>query len=155
MLNVIVLAGNVVADPKTRQTTSGKSVSTVRLAINNPMNDTEVLYIDVDVWDKQSEFVQKFVKKGNSVSTQGRLKSREWTDEKGTKRTSFSVVADRINFFGGKKKDDADKQHDENAVFSVKDAGGNTILQVNDPSKAKKAVVVSGDDKEPMDDIQF
>jgi single-strand DNA-binding protein len=108
------------------------------------MNDTEVLYIDVDVWDKQSEFVQKFVKKGNSVSTQGRLKSREWTDEKGTKRTSFSVVADRINFFGGKKKDDADKQHDENPVSSV-----------NDPSKAKKAVVVSGEDKEPMDDIQF
>lgn len=147
MLNVIVLAGNVVADPKTRQTTNGKSVSTVRLAVNNPMNDEEVLYIDVDVWDKQSEFVQKFVKKGNSISTQGRLKSREWTDDKGSKRTSFSVVADRINFFGAKKKDEA------TPAFAVKDSEGNTILQVNTPPKAKKVAVVAGDDKEPFDDL--
>jgi single-strand DNA-binding protein len=108
MLNVIVLAGNVVADPEVRTTTGGKSVATVRLAVNNPMNDEEVLYINVDVWDKQAEFVQKYVKKGNSVSTQGRLKQSEWKDNEGKKRVNYTVVADRINFFGAKKKvDDA------------------------------------------------
>jgi single-strand DNA-binding protein len=102
MINNIVLAGNVVADPTTRNTTTGKSVSTVRLAVNNPLNDKEVLFINVEVWDKQSEFVNKYVKKGNSISAVGRLKQDDW-EKDGVKRTSYVVVADRINFFGAKK----------------------------------------------------
>lgn len=148
MVNTIVLAGNVVADPEVKNTASGKVVATVRLAVNNPMNDSEVLYINVDAWDKQAEFVQKFVKKGNSLTTTGRLKQQEWTGKDNVKRTSYSVVADKINFIGGKKKE-------AEPVFSIKDAGGNTILQVNDPSKAPKTVTVPADDKEPFDDVQF
>ena len=104
MLNVIILAGNAVADPVVRTTNTGKNIATVRLAVNNPLNDEEVLYIDVDTWDKQSEFVQKFVKKGNSLSVVGRLKSREYTGSDGIKRTAFSVVCERVNFIGNKKK---------------------------------------------------
>ena len=107
MLNVIILAGNAVADPVVRTTASGKNIATVRLAVNNPLNDEEVLYIDVDTWDKQSEFVQKYVKKGNSLSVVGRLKSREYTGNDGIKRTAFSVVCERVNFIGSKKKSDA------------------------------------------------
>lgn len=106
MLNVIILAGNAVADPVVRTTGTGKNIATIRLAVNNPLNDEEVLYIDVDTWDKQSEFVQKFVKKGNSLSVVGRLKSREYTGNDGIKRTAFSVVCERINFIGSKKKSD-------------------------------------------------
>jgi single-stranded DNA-binding protein len=66
-----------------------------------------VLYIDVDTWDKQSEFVSKYVKKGNSLSVVGRLKSREYTGSDNIKRTAFSVVCERVNFIGSKKKSDA------------------------------------------------
>ena len=107
MLNVIILAGNAVADPVVRTTNTGKNIATVRLAVNNPLNDEEVLYIDVDTWDKQSEFVSKFVKKGNSLSVVGRLKSREYTGNDGIKRTAFSVVCERVNFIGSKKKSDS------------------------------------------------
>ena len=107
MLNVIILAGNAVADPVVRTTGSGKNIATVRLAVNNPLNDEEVLYIDVDTWEKQAEFVQKFVKKGNSLSVVGRLKSREYTGNDGIKRTAFSVVCERVNFIGSKKKSDS------------------------------------------------
>ena len=150
MVNTIVLAGNVVADPEIKTTKTGKIVARVRLAVNNPMNDEEVLYINVDTWGQQAEFIQKFAKKGNSLTTQGRLKQEEWTGKDGTKRTSYCVVADKINFIGGKKKEATVEP-----VFSIQDAGGNTILQVNDPSKAKKAAVIPGQDKEPFDDIQF
>ncbi len=107
MLNVIILAGNAVADPVTRTTQTGKNITTVRLAVNNPLNDEEVLYIDVDTWDKQHDFVSKYVKKGNSLSVVGRLKSRDYTGSDGVKRTAFSVVCERINFIGSKKKSDA------------------------------------------------
>jgi single-strand DNA-binding protein len=116
MLNVIILAGNAVADPVTRTTQTGKNISTVRLAVNNPLNDEEVLYIDVDTWDKQSEFVSKYVKKGNSLSVVGRLKSREFTGNDGVKRTAFSVVCERVNFIGSKKKSDNVVDSDESPL---------------------------------------
>ena len=108
MLNVVTMVGNVVADPSNRNTTTGKSVSTLRLAVNNPINDKEVLFINVDTWEKQAEFVSKFVKKGSMVSVVGRLKQDDW-EKDGVKRTSYAIVADRVNFVGGKKKDDAVK----------------------------------------------
>ena len=104
MLNVITLAGNVVADPTSRATNTGKNVATIRLAVNNPLNDKEVLFINVDTWEKQADFVTKFVKKGSTISAVGRLKQDEW-EKDGVKRTAYSVVADRVNFIGSKKKD--------------------------------------------------
>lgn len=107
MINNIVLAGNVVKDPATRSLPSGKNVSTIRLAVNNPISEKEVLFIDVDTWDKQQEFVGKYVKKGSAVSVVGRLVLDEWTDKQGEKQSKYKVNADRVNFFGGKKKDGA------------------------------------------------
>lgn len=106
MLNVIIVAGNAVADPTVRNTNTGKKIVTVRLAVNNPLNDDEVLYIDVDAWDKQADFAEKFVKKGNSLSAVGRLKSRDFTGKDGVKRVAYSIVCERLNFIGSKKKSD-------------------------------------------------
>ena len=103
-MNVIALTGNVVKDPNTRSTPTGKSVSTLRIAVNNPLNDDEVLYIDVESWDKQSEFVSKYVKKGSAVEVMGRLKLDEWIKE-GVKQSKYVVSAERIHFIGSKKKD--------------------------------------------------
>jgi single-strand DNA-binding protein len=111
MINSIVLAGNVVKDPTSRATPMGKSVSTIRLAVNNPLNDKEVLFIDVETWGQQQEFVSKFVKKGSAVSVIGRLKLDEWMKEN-VKQSKYFVVADRINFIGSKKKDESSSSSD-------------------------------------------
>jgi single-strand DNA-binding protein len=125
-MNNVAMVGNVVKDPTSRSTPTGKSVSTLRLAVNNPLNDKEVLYIDVDSWDKQAEFVGKHVKKGSLVSVVGRMKMDEW-EKNCIKQTKYLIVADRVNFVGGKKKDatsdntSSDPQSDEfdDAAFAA------------------------------------
>ena len=112
MINSVVLAGNVVADPESRNTNSGKAIASFRLAVNNPINDKEVLYIDVDTWEKQAEFIVNYVKKGSSVSVIGRLKQDSWEKE-GKKFSKILVVAERVNFIGGKKKDAEAVANDE------------------------------------------
>lgn len=104
MINSVVLAGNVVADPESRNTNSGKTVATFRLAVNNPISEKDVVYIDVDTWEKQAEFVGNYVKKGSAVSVIGRLKQDSW-EKDGKKMSKILVVAERVNFLGGKKKD--------------------------------------------------
>lgn len=123
MLNVIIVAGNATQDPTVRNTANGKKIVTVRLAVNNPLNDSEVLYIDVDAWDKQADFAEKYVKKGNSLSAVGRLKSRDFTGKDGIKRTAYSIVCERLNFIGGKKKEatssnDAQSDAFDDAAFA-------------------------------------
>lgn len=113
MINVVALAGNVVADPTIRATNSGKKVGTFRLAVNNPLSEKEVLFIDVDTWEKQADFVEKYVKKGSLVSVVGRLKQDNW-EKDGQKRSSISVISERLNFVNsGKKKGEADAESDE------------------------------------------
>lgn len=117
MINVVALAGNAVGDPTVRSTNSGKKVATFRLAVNNPLSEKEVLFIDVDTWEKQADFVEKYVKKGSLISVVGRLKQDTW-EKDGQKRSSISVITERLNFVNsGKKKDagDSDDAADENA----------------------------------------
>lgn len=103
-LNSTSITGNAVRDPETRSLPRGGVVATIRIAHNDPIND-KVLYIDVDAWDKQAEFVGKYVKKGSLLAISGKLKMDEWTDKEGKKQTKYVIVADRINFIGGKKKE--------------------------------------------------
>lgn len=106
MINNVVLAGNTTEDPEIRSTTTGKKIASFRLAVNNPLNDKDTLFIKVDTWEKQAEFVGNYVKKGSSVSVIGRLKLETW-EKDGRKNSAVIVVADRVNFVGGKKKDAA------------------------------------------------
>lgn len=111
MINTVVLAGNVVSDPEARSTSTGKSIATIRLAINNPLNDKDTVYIDVDAWEKQAEFVTNYVKKGSAVAVTGRLKQDTW-EKNGEKRSKILVVAERVSFIGSKRKDEAQGEED-------------------------------------------
>ena len=104
MIKNVVLAGNTTEDPEIRSTTTGKKIASFRLAVNNPLNDKDTLFIKVDTWEKQAEFVGNYVKKGSSVSVIGRLKQDSW-EKDGKKFSKILVVAERVNFIGGKKKD--------------------------------------------------
>lgn len=116
-LNSINLTGNAVRDPETRTTPKGSVVSTIRLAHNDPLTD-KPLYIDVDAWEKQGEFVSKYVKKGSSIAVTGKLKMDEWTDKEGKKQTKFVIVADRVHFNGGAKKKDANTSNNNSDAQS-------------------------------------
>jgi single-strand DNA-binding protein len=137
-MNNIVLAGNVVKDPVTRQLTSGKSVTKIRLAVNNPINDKDTLYIDVDTWDKQSEFAQKHVKKGSAISIVGRLKQETW-EKDGVERTTFVVSASQINFNGPKKADSMNGT----SVVAASDPVKTAVVAATTASKPSKIVAAN------------
>ena len=63
MINKVILAGYLVADPEVRQTNTGKTITSLRMAYNEKNRDT--LYINVDVWDKQGETCGRVLKKGS------------------------------------------------------------------------------------------
>jgi single-strand DNA-binding protein len=106
-INSVVLVGNLTKDPELRHTPSGTAVTTLRIAVNDRVKRGEewtdaAYYFDVTVWGRTAENCAQYLAKGRPVGVQGKLTWREWDAQDGTKRQSVEVVADNIQFLGGR-----------------------------------------------------
>jgi single-strand DNA-binding protein len=111
-INRVVLTGNLTRDPELRSTPSGMSVCSLRIASNTRRKDNTTgewtdkpNYFSVTVWGAQGENCSRFLSKGRPVCIDGRLEWREWQGQDGAKRESVEIIADAVQFLGG--RDDA------------------------------------------------
>lgn len=109
-LNQVTLMGNVTRDIEIRYTPNGTAVGNIGLAMNRKWKDQannlreEVTFVDLQVWGKSAEFVQKHFPKGTPMLVCGRLKTESWVDKATQKtRSKLIVVADEIKFCGQKR----------------------------------------------------
>jgi len=107
-INRVVLVGNLTRDPELRHTPSGMAVCNLRLAVNSRKKDEtgnwvdKPNYFDVTVWGSQGENCAQYLSKGRPVAIDGRLEWREWETPEGAKRQAVDVVADNVQFLGGR-----------------------------------------------------
>ena len=60
-------------------------------------------FITIVAWGKQAETCAEYLSKGRSALVEGRLSQRSWETPEGQKRSKHEVVADRVQFLGGRK----------------------------------------------------
>ena len=107
-INRVVLVGNLTRDPELRHTPSGTAVCNLRLAVNTRRKDEtgqwvdKPNYFDITVWGNQGERCAQYLSKGRPVAIDGRLEWREWETPEGNKRQAVDVVADTVQFLGGR-----------------------------------------------------
>ena len=108
-VNKVILIGNLGADPELRYTPGGTAVADLRIATNRRYKtrdgdwQEETEWHSVVVWSKQAENCKEYLSKGRTVYIEGRLQTRSWDDQKsGQKRYKTEVVADSVQFLGGK-----------------------------------------------------
>lgn len=104
-LNKVFLIGNMVADPEMRQTGSGQSVCSFRIATNRMWNDksgqrqTQTEYHACVAWGKQAETLSTYMRKGNMLMVEGRLQTRSWDDKQtGAKRYATEIIVENFQF---------------------------------------------------------
>ncbi|MGH2968048.1 MAG: single-stranded DNA-binding protein [Solirubrobacteraceae bacterium] len=109
-INRVVLTGNLTRDPELRSTASGMSVCSLRVASNTRRKNQSTgewedkpNFFDVTVWGAQGENCARFLSKGRPVALDGRLEWREWEGQDGNKRQSVEIVADAVQFLGGRE----------------------------------------------------
>ncbi len=109
-INRVVLTGNLTRDPELRSTGSGLAICKLRVACNtrrrNGAGDWEEKpnYFGVTVFGGQGERCAQYLSKGRAVAIDGRLEWSEYEVE-GQKRQSVDIIADSVQFLGG--RDDA------------------------------------------------
>jgi single-strand DNA-binding protein len=107
-INRVILTGNLTRDPELRSTSTGTSVCSLRIANNTRQKDANgewadrAHYFSVTVFGAQGENCARFLSKGRPVAIDGRLQWREWQTPDGAKRESVEIVAESVQFLGGR-----------------------------------------------------
>lgn len=101
-LNKVMLIGNVTRDPEIKKIPSGQSVVALGLATNRRWTDKagqkqeQVEYHNIVAWNKLADIIGQYVKKGSKIYIEGRLQTRSWDDQSGTKKYKTEIVADNL-----------------------------------------------------------
>lgn len=107
-MNRVCLVGRITAKPELRYTSGNVPVTRFSLAVNrtfaNQQGQREADFINIVVWRKPAENVCNFLDKGSLVSIEGRIQTGSYDGQDGTKRYTFEVVADSVQFLETKSQ---------------------------------------------------
>ncbi len=107
-INKAILIGNLGKDPELRYTPGGQAVASFPVATSEKWRDRDGVLQDktewhnIVVWGRQAETAKEYLSKGRQVYIEGRIQTRSWEDKDGNKRYTTEIVAQRVNFLGGR-----------------------------------------------------
>ena len=106
-MNTVNLIGNLASDVELREVGEDKKVASFLLAVGRGGRDAGADFVGVSVWDRQAELCAEYLSKGRRVGLEGYLRSRNW-EEDGKRRRVVEVVAKRVDFLGGPRRENED-----------------------------------------------
>ena len=99
--NFVQIIGNVTRDPELRYTTGGAAVCSFGIAYtprrrnaNGDWEDGETSFFNCSAWRDLGENIAASISKGMRVVVTGSVRSRDWEDRDGNKRTSIEIDVD-------------------------------------------------------------
>ena len=102
MINKVILIGRLTKDPETRVLASGSSVSTFTLAVDRTFKSRDgergTDFIPIVAWGKTAELCGQYLSKGRQTAVAGRMQTRSYDDNDGSKRYVTEVIANEIYF---------------------------------------------------------
>lgn len=104
-MNTVIL-GNVGCVSKKLFKSDGKKSFLVMRVVSTEQKDQKT-YINVHIYDKLADVVDKYVKPGSKVNISGRLKDNPRTTKSGDKISELVVVASTVEFLSSPKKDES------------------------------------------------
>src|SRR4051812_20933337 len=130
MTNIVLLVGNLGADPDLRSSNNGTDVVSFSLGTSRPKRDSEgKTYKDesgftakgtewhrVTCFNGLGRVVAQHATKGLLVSVKGRIHNSKWTDKDGIDRFGYEIIADDVQFLGRSRQSGApDEPTDKDA----------------------------------------
>lgn len=161
-LNKVFLMGNLTRDPELRYLPSEQPVTSFSIAVNRTYNSQtgekkeEVSYVRIVVWARLAEICNEYLKKGSPVFVEGRLQSRSWEAQDGTKRSAIEVVAQNVQFLPrgqGRGSDGGAPAMDsgDDAIFDDVDS----FPGAGSAKGPRGSSSVSADELKPDEDVPF
>jgi single-strand DNA-binding protein len=103
-LNKAIVYGNLTKDPEIKALPSGIKVASFGVATNRVWKDKEgrkqesADFHNIVLFGKQAELAGQYLKKGSGLLVEGRMQTRSWDAQDGTKKYRTEIVAEKIQF---------------------------------------------------------
>jgi single-strand DNA-binding protein len=121
-MNDVSLIGRLTRDPELRTARNGTDVATLRLAVDRRRRDDGAVFVDITCFEGQARACADHLAKGRQVAISGRLELDQWKADDGTNRSRLYVIAQSVQFLGGKPAADEDS-----AAVTAHDGGDDDI----------------------------
>lgn len=111
-VNKVILIGRLGRDPEVKYTPSGAPVAKFSLATDESFKDKtgekqeRTEWHNIVAWNKLAEICGEYLTKGKLVFIEGSIRSRQWQDQSGNKRTSYEIIANQMQMLGSKSDTD-------------------------------------------------
>ncbi|CAG5070063.1 Single-stranded DNA-binding protein [Dyadobacter sp. CECT 9623] len=106
-VNKVILIGNLGSDPEVRYLESGSAVAKFNIATTESYTNKSGERVDntewhrIELWEGLAKVAEKYLKKGNQVYIEGRIRTDSWTDKEGQQRTGVTIRANSMTLLGG------------------------------------------------------
>lgn len=109
-VNKVILVGNVGKDPEVRYVDQNVPVANFTLATTERGYTTQsgatvpdrTEWHNIVVWRGLAKVVENYVRKGTSLYIEGKIRTRNWTDQNGVTRYTTEIYADNLELLGKK-----------------------------------------------------
>jgi single-strand DNA-binding protein len=139
-VNKVILIGNLGRDPEVQNFENGVKKATFTLATTEAYKGkdgektTHTEWHNIVLWRGLADVTERFLKKGNTVYIEGRIRKREYEDKEGLKKFIYEILADSMQMLGsGPRKED-----------------GNGAVQSVESHKEEGPLVATPDDDLPF-----
>lgn len=165
-VNKVILIGNLTREPELRYTPQGTAVANFTIATNRSWQiegeqKEAVDFHNVVAWNKLAELCGQLLAKGTMVYVEGRLQTRNWETEDGSRRYKTEVNIDEMIILkhsssSGMSDDDDDDSSTQSSMDDDDidvDALLNELEESSEKSDDKKTSKKSSkDDKDEDED---
>jgi len=106
-LNRVTIIGRLTRDPEVRTTPTGKTVASITVATGRVWKDQSGVkqekseFHNCVLWGKIAEIAGQYLNKAKRVYVEGRLETRDWTDQAGVKKYRTEIIVENLIMLDG------------------------------------------------------
>ncbi len=137
-VNKVILIGRLGKDPELKYTPSGAPVAKFTLATDESFKDRngeqqkKTEWHNIVAWNKLAEICGEYLTKGKLVYIEGSIRSHQWEDQAGNKKTAYEIVARNMQMLGAKS--DGERSHEGLSADSSAPSRGESAPSAPEPA---------------------
>src|SRR3989344_2496708 len=103
-LNKVLLIGNLTRDPELKSLPSGQQLASFSIATNRFWTDkqgqkqSQAEFHNCVAFARQAEVISQYCTKGSLIYVEGRIQTRSWDAQDGTKKYRTEIIVENMRF---------------------------------------------------------
>ncbi len=109
-VNKVILIGNLGRDPEVQTFENGLKKATFTLATTETYKSREgareqhTEWHRIVLWRALADIAETYLKKGNQIFLEGRIRTNQWKDKDGNPRTTVEIEGTSMTMLGGRRE---------------------------------------------------